>query len=147
MERVQFTTVVWGTWHVDAFLSFAIPSLLAPNNLPAFVNRHHSLYHIVTSESDADRFRESEVFSSLQSAMPVRLVVLEAEAFVGDTLDSHIRNQQQRSQEAIAAARVRRRVAHPDPAGRLLGRWLICDAVGANRAFRSCCLYKICPCG
>ena len=106
MERVQFTTVVWGTWHVDAFLSFAIPSLLAPNNLPAFVNRHHSLYHIVTSESDADRFRESEVFSSLQSAMPVRLVVLEAEAFVGDTLDSHIRNQQQRSQEAIAAARV-----------------------------------------
>ena len=106
MGRVQFTTVVWGGWHVDALLSFAIPSLLAPNNFPAFVNRHHSLYHIVTSESDVARFRESEVFAGLQSVMPVRLVVLESEAFAGDTLDSHIRNQQLRSQEAIAAARV-----------------------------------------
>lgn len=108
MEKVQFTTVVWGDWHVDAFLSLGIPSLLAPNNLPSFVKKHQALYHISTSKRDAERFRQSEAFANLQSVIPVRLVTMGPHAFEGDTLDDQITNQHRRLEEAMAAARADR---------------------------------------
>lgn len=33
--KFRLTTVVWGEWHVDAFLRYGLPSLLAPGNLDA----------------------------------------------------------------------------------------------------------------
>ena len=108
MQRVQLSTIVWGNWRVDAFLSIGIQSLLAANNLPVFAAKHHVFYHIITSEDDAQRFSKSEVFSLLQSMMPVRLVTLAADAFQGTTLDDHVRNQHLRLREATEAAQAER---------------------------------------
>jgi uncharacterized surface protein with fasciclin (FAS1) repeats len=105
MAKIQFCTVVWGDWHVDAFLSLAIPSLLAPGNLPAFVREHDSRFHIITSQRDAERIRVSKAFRHLETVLPARIAPLGPEAFQGETLDDHVRNQHQRVQEAVASAR------------------------------------------
>lgn len=70
----HFSTVVWGPWHVGAFLDVNLPSLLAEGNLPAFAARHRVTYRIFTSAADVARITASAGFKRLQALVSVELV-------------------------------------------------------------------------
>jgi hypothetical protein len=58
----HFSTVVWGKWHSGVFLDVNLPSLLAPDNLAAFAERHNVLYRIFTSANDVKRIKSTKAF-------------------------------------------------------------------------------------
>jgi Fasciclin domain len=64
--QFHFSTVVWGPSHTSVFVDLNLPSLLAPNNLPAFVARHKVLYRIFTSSADVERISASPAFRRAQ---------------------------------------------------------------------------------
>jgi len=70
----HFSTVVWGPWHVGAFLDVNLPSLLAPGNLPAFAARHDVVYRIFTSPRDVQRIVSSSAFKQAQALVAIELV-------------------------------------------------------------------------
>ena len=49
--RIYVSTVVWGEAYVRFFLDHALPSLLAPGNLPALARRHRVVLLIYTDRS------------------------------------------------------------------------------------------------
>src|SRR3954452_12718724 len=49
---VYFSMVVWGEAFVNFFLEFCLPTLLAPNNIPAIRHRAGSRFVLHTHESD-----------------------------------------------------------------------------------------------
>jgi hypothetical protein len=70
----HFSTVVWGPWHVGAFLDVNLPSLLALGNLPAFAARHHVVYRIFTSPRDVQRIASSPAFKQAQTLVSIELI-------------------------------------------------------------------------
>src|SRR5689334_4148553 len=70
----HFSTVVWGPWHVGAFLDVNLPSLLAPGNLPAFAARHKVIYRIFTSPRDVARIVASPAFKEAQTLVTIELI-------------------------------------------------------------------------
>ena len=70
----HFSTVVWGSWHVGAFLDVNLPSLLAPGNLPAFAARHKVIYRIFTSARDIERITSSPAFKQAQALVSMELI-------------------------------------------------------------------------
>ena len=70
----HFSTVVWGPWHVGAFLDVNLPSLLALGNLPAFAARHKVVYRIFTSPRDVQRIVSSPAFKQAQTLVSIELV-------------------------------------------------------------------------
>jgi hypothetical protein len=61
---------VWGEQFVSRFIHFALPSQLAPANLPSLPG-DRCTYHIFTPSRDAERIRCSPAFERLRSLMPV----------------------------------------------------------------------------
>lgn len=66
-----YTIAIWGQRYVDYFARWAIPSLLAPNNLPALPNLTVSKFLIATTAEDERRIREKPEFRMLERFIEV----------------------------------------------------------------------------
>jgi len=75
----HFSTVVWGPWHTGVYLDANLPSLLAPENLPAFAKKHRVTYRILTSKRDIPRIEASPAFQRARSIVPFELVACPVE--------------------------------------------------------------------
>jgi Fasciclin domain len=102
--KTRLVTAVWGTWHSDRFLSVALPSLLAPDNLPAFARQVQASYTIYTRAADAPRISHAPVLQALRRHVEVRVVTLAEKRFFGTTLDRHVVNHHSIWNAAIATA-------------------------------------------
>ena len=74
--RFFFLMPVWGKAYVDYLLTFALPTLLAPNNLPWLPNRAESQFTFLTTEEDETRIRASHLFGILDALVPVKFINL-----------------------------------------------------------------------
>ena len=61
-----FVLVVWGEQYRNYFLEFALPSLLAPGNIPAITGVRPSKFLIATTAADWDAMHETAVFRELE---------------------------------------------------------------------------------
>lgn len=86
--RCDLVTAVWGSWHVDAFIRFALPSLLAEGNLPAFRGAVDTDYLIHTRRSDALAIRAAPVFQTLSRTVRVEIVTHPDRIF-GSPIETH----------------------------------------------------------
>lgn len=76
-ESQKFVCVVavWGEEYTRLLLEIALPSQLAPNNLPALT--WPCIYQIYTTSKDALYIRNSTVFSELERIVPVEIHLIE----------------------------------------------------------------------
>lgn len=70
----HFSTVVWGEWHTGVFLDVNLPSLLAPDNLSAFVERFQVQYRIFTSPESARQIAQSPAFRRASEIVKFELI-------------------------------------------------------------------------
>jgi hypothetical protein len=68
---------VWGDWHVRTFLEINLPTLLAPNNFPAFVKLLPTRFLIYTTPRDRDRMQRARLFRELTQLLDVHFVELQ----------------------------------------------------------------------
>jgi hypothetical protein len=68
---------VWGRAYVDKFLTIALPTLLAPDNLPSAVTLASSRFLIVTSEADVAVIRDHALFIRLAELLQVSFATFE----------------------------------------------------------------------
>jgi hypothetical protein len=71
-HRYRFILPVWGEKFVERFLRFALPSQLAPGNLPA-LPADRCTYHVFTPTKDARRMCAAPSFQRLQRLVPTVL--------------------------------------------------------------------------
>lgn len=64
-----YVMVVWGGHYLDMFLELALPSFLAPGNLPAMSNRAESRFLIFTTPEGRARIAAAPVFRRLQEVI------------------------------------------------------------------------------
>lgn len=69
----EIVTVLWGQWHVDAFLNVNIPTLLAEGNMPAMAAKLTIRYRLYTTRTDAVRIQRSSAFQRLAALIPVEI--------------------------------------------------------------------------
>ena len=74
--RFFFLMPVWGETFVNYLLTFALPTLLAPGNLPWLPNRAQSQFIFLTTEEDEARIRASHLFGILDSLVPIKFIDL-----------------------------------------------------------------------
>jgi len=75
----HFSTVVWGPWHTGVFLEVNLPSLLAPENLPAFAASHRVTYRIFTSAADAVRIQSTPSYKRASEIVPFEFIEVPVE--------------------------------------------------------------------
>ena len=75
--RFFFLMPVWGKTYVDYLLTFALPTLLAPNNLPWLPNRAVSQFTFITRVEDEKHIRASKLFAKLEALIPVKFIFLD----------------------------------------------------------------------
>jgi hypothetical protein len=73
---------VWGERYIADFCKLCLPSLLAPENLPAFVRDSDLEVIILTREADAGLFSDAAAYQGLKRLVPVRFMPID------DILDS-----------------------------------------------------------
>jgi hypothetical protein len=102
MKRVDILieTVVWGDWHLDAYLNVNLPTLLAPGNLPALREMHNLVYVIHTRSADVARIRGARTFQRLEALVPVTLRVIADEEKLRDPIAAHVEIWQDALREA-----------------------------------------------
>ena len=61
MKYFQLVTVVWGAPYIETFLNTALPSLLAPRNIPAMIGDIPVKYRIYTSSQDISYLQKSTI--------------------------------------------------------------------------------------
>ena len=69
--RVKVLVAVWGASYIDAFTRLALPSLLAPGNLPALGDATRLEVCILTSERDVPLFEANPAIAALRKLCPV----------------------------------------------------------------------------
>ena len=74
--RFFFLMPVWGETYVEYLLTFGLPTLLSPDNLPWLPNRAQSQFTFLTTAEDEARIRQSRLFALLESLVPVKFVNL-----------------------------------------------------------------------
>jgi hypothetical protein len=79
-----YTIAIWGERYVDYFARWAIPSLLAPNNLPALPNLTISKFLIATTAEDEKRIRAKAEFRMLERFVEVEFAHFPAMAKQSD---------------------------------------------------------------
>jgi len=79
-----YTFAIWGQKYVDYFARWAIPTLLAPNNLPALPNLAVSKVVIATTVEDEKRLRDKAEFRMLERFIEVEIIHLPAMALQSD---------------------------------------------------------------
>src|SRR3990167_690368 len=75
--RFFFLMPVWGKTYIDYLLTFALPTLLAPNNLPWLPNRAVSQFTFITRAEDEQDIRDSKLFARLEALIPVKFIFLD----------------------------------------------------------------------
>jgi hypothetical protein len=86
--RVNFITVVWGDWHLSAFFSLNIPTLLAAGNLPAFTDECDVTYDIYTRAEDVEKIKRSQGFRWMQRLVTTRVSTISDEG-MADPIRAH----------------------------------------------------------
>lgn len=87
--KVKFLTVVWGEAHIKRFTTLALPSFLAPGNLPALAAVTDLEVVIMTARRDIEPLKEYAAFHKLRAICGVRFVEIDdliATAVYGVTL-------------------------------------------------------------
>jgi len=74
--RFFFLMPVWGITHIDYLLTYGLPTLLSPNNLPWLPNRALSQFIFITRSDDEKRIRASNLFKKLEALIPVKFLFL-----------------------------------------------------------------------
>lgn len=75
--RFFFLMPVWGMTYVEYLLTFGLPTLLSPNNLPSLPNRAVSQFTFITRVEDEKQIRASKLFAKLEALMPVKFIFLD----------------------------------------------------------------------
>ena len=75
--RVRFLTVVWGDTYIERFAKLALPSFLAPGNLPAVAATCELEVVIMTTRDDVEAFEAHAAFRALRSVCPVRFIEID----------------------------------------------------------------------
>jgi hypothetical protein len=73
-QPTYFVVVFWGERFVRYFAELTLPSLLAPNNLPAFGDRQHARFLICTTAPDWALLQRLPSFVRLKALMGVELL-------------------------------------------------------------------------
>jgi hypothetical protein len=73
------TVVVWGREFIHKFLHYALPTFLAPGNIPRIVDRRKCEFLIVTSFVDKRIIEQDSIFKMLTDFISVEFVVLDFE--------------------------------------------------------------------
>lgn len=74
---VHFIVAVWGEVYTHRLITFCLPSLLSPRNLPRMDNTHNVL-SIATTENDRKLIEESVVYGALKKVIDVSFVMIDA---------------------------------------------------------------------
>jgi len=75
--KVRFLTVVWGDTYIERFAKLALPSFLAPGNLPAVAASCELEVVIMTTRRDVQGFEAHAAFRALRSVCPVRFIEID----------------------------------------------------------------------
>ena len=75
--RFFFLMPVWGERYIEYLLTFGLPTLLAPNNLPWLPNRAVSQFTFLTRAEDEKPIRASKLFAKLEALIPVKFILLD----------------------------------------------------------------------
>src|SRR5262245_34392575 len=72
--KVKFLTVVWGEAYIDMFAELALPSFLAPGNLPALAAITDLEVVVLTAGRDIAYFEKHPAFLKLRPLCAVRFI-------------------------------------------------------------------------
>jgi hypothetical protein len=75
--RAKFVSAVWGKTYIERFATLALPSFLAPGNLPALAAATDLEIVILTRGSDVKHFEELHALHRLRAICPVRFVAID----------------------------------------------------------------------
>lgn len=75
--KVSFLTVIWGEAYIERFASLALPSFLAPGNLPALSQLVDLEVVIMTQRDDIAFFEKHPAYRRLKALCPVRFVEID----------------------------------------------------------------------
>ena len=76
--KFHIIQAVWGEAYIDLLLNVALPSQLAPGNLPVFRNSDHQvIYKIYTTTNAAQSIGRNPVFLQLCAIMPTEFVCVD----------------------------------------------------------------------
>jgi hypothetical protein len=74
-------TPVWGEDYASLFIEAALPTQLAPGNLPGMQARSASIYQIYTTATDEARIRQSSAFQRLSELMETQFIRIDPAAW------------------------------------------------------------------
>lgn len=72
--KILVITVVWGDWHIDALINYALPSLLAPGNFPHLALRHDLELLVYTTPADKSRIETADSIRRAADVVAVRIL-------------------------------------------------------------------------
>jgi hypothetical protein len=75
--KVKFLTVVWGVAYIERFAGLALPSFLAPGNLPALAAATDLEVVIMTARADIEHFDAHATFQRLRAICAVRFIEID----------------------------------------------------------------------
>lgn len=75
--KVKVSAVVWGEAYIDRFTALALPSFLAPGNLPALADATDLEFLIMTSAAGASSFEGQPAFAHLKRVCRVRFIPID----------------------------------------------------------------------
>ncbi len=75
--KVKFLAVVWGKTYIARFASLALPSFLAPGNLPALAEATDLEVVVMTRRDDIAHFENHAAFRRLRAICPVQFVEID----------------------------------------------------------------------
>lgn len=76
MKRLDFAIVVWGKDYVETFLTLALPSFLARDNIPACAKMLPVRFTIITRPEDVGSFEGRSVLDKLRQYADLRILPL-----------------------------------------------------------------------
>ena len=75
--KVKFLVTVWGNSYIKRFLSLAVPSFLAPGNLPALAASTELEVVVMTSKEDIAVFETDSVFRQINGLCRTRFIPID----------------------------------------------------------------------
>ncbi|MFM2130547.1 MAG: hypothetical protein RL477_2093, partial [Pseudomonadota bacterium] len=75
--RFFFLMPVWGKRYIDYLLTFGLPTLMAPGNIPSLPNLARSEFIFITRSEDEAEIRGSKLFASLAALVPIKFIFLD----------------------------------------------------------------------
>ena len=101
-----FSTPVWGAGHIGLFLNVALPSLLAPGNLPGLTGNPENRYLIYTQSEYEKDIQAAHSYQRLASILAVEIIPISKEIEVPHRTMSDCHGDSLRRAEEVGAAAV-----------------------------------------